>query len=458
MKNIITEYFNKNRDAMLEDISRLVSIPSVRGEASQGKPFGEMTFAALESALSIAGSFGFKTENYDGYVGTVDLNNEETELAVLAHLDVVPAGEGWHSEPFEMLVSSDRIIGRGVSDDKGPAIAALYAMKAIKDLSIPVSKNCRLILGTDEECGSNDLAYYFSKEKAPNHSFTPDANFPVTNGEKGRFTKHFFKTIDLSGDRKYIGSISAGAAANAVPSSAKATVVGISDTELIKAAELASWTKAEFVIKNGEILCRGASAHASLPENGNNPITALFEMLGNVSFDKKTQEFISAIRMLFPHGKYNGEAFSVKMSDKLGELTLTLDIVNFDGHNFEGCFDTRTPMCATVENCAEKIAAKLASCGFIIENTEMVKSHYVDEDTPFVQTLLKSYEKYSGDKGECLCMGGGTYVHDIDGGVAFGAISRDMQTNMHGADEFMLIEDILMSAEIFTEVISEMCR
>lgn len=458
MKELIKEYFENHKQQFLGMISELVEIPSVKGEAEDGKPFGAMPYAALCRALEIADGLGFKTKNHDGYVGTVDMFDGEPELGILAHLDVVPAGDGWHTDPFKMVVDGDRILGRGVSDDKGPAVCALFAMKAVRDLKLPVTKNCRLILGTDEECGSSDIAHYFETAKPAKYTFTPDANFPVTNGEKGRFTKHFFAEADLSDESRKLVSFNAGIAENAVPSFAEAVVCGISRDEIEKAAELAEFTGADFSVDGDKIICGGTSAHASLPENGNNPITALIEMLSNIDFDGKTAKLVSSLRELFPHGKWNGEAFGVDMSDKLGRLTLTLDIVKFDGRSFEGCFDTRLPMSATKENCADVISAKLENHGFRIEDTEMIKPHYVDENSEFVRTLLSAYEDYSGDKGECISMGGGTYVHNIESGVAFGAISRDLQTNMHGADEFVPIEDLLTAAEIFTQVIFDICK
>ena len=458
MKREIIDYFKKNKDEMIKAISELVAVPSVRGTAEEGKPFGKKPYEALMLALKKAESFGFKTASYDGYVGTVDLNGGEQELAVLAHLDVVPAGEGWDTDPYTVVEKDGMIFGRGVSDDKGPAVAALYAMKAVKDLNLPVSKNCRLILGTDEECGSGDLKYYFSKNKYPKYAFTPDANFPVTNGEKGRFTKHFYRTVDFSNCKKYIKSIDAGEAANAVPAFAKAELIGVTKEEIDIAAEKAKHTNAEFTFDGEKLICSGTSAHASLPENGNNPITALFELLSYIDFDSECTEFADSLKALFPHGKYNGEALGVDMSDILGRLTLTLDVVRFENGKFDGCFDTRTPMSATKENCADVIAASLRKHGFEIENTKMREAHYVDENSDFIKALLRTYEDYSGDKGECISMGGGTYVHDIENGVAFGAISRDTVTNMHGANEFMPIEDILTAAAIFTEVIAEICR
>lgn len=458
MRKEIVDYFNENRDEILKSISTLVSIPSVRGEAEDGMPFGENAFKALECSLKMAEKFGLKIRNHDGYVGTADLNDNEQELAILAHLDVVSAGDGWNTDPYSVVEKDGKIYGRGVSDDKGPAVAALYAMKAVKDLHLPVSKNCRLILGTDEECGSKDLKYYFSKNPYPKYAFTPDANFPVTNGEKGRFTKHFYRTADFSACAKFVKSFTAGEAANAVPAFAKAELVGISEDEFNTAAKKASSTGAKFSFDGITVSCVGISAHASLPEEGNNPITALIELLSYIDFDDACRDFVLDLKSLFPHGKYNGETFGVDMSDKLGRLTLTLDVVRFENGKFDGCFDTRTPMTATKENCAEVIASKLAEHNFEIENTVMVLAHYVDENSDFIKVLLSAYEKYSGDKGDCICMGGGTYVHNIENGVAFGAISRDMITNMHGANEFMPIDDILTAAAIFTEVIADICR
>lgn len=457
MRNEIVNYFNDNRDNMLKSISELVSIPSVRSQASEGKPFGKKAFEVLEKALETAKDFGFNVKNHDGYVGTADMNDGETELGILVHLDVVPAGEGWHTDPFTVVEKDGKIFGRGVSDDKGPAVAALYAMKAVKDLGYPLKKNCRLIMGTDEECGSSDIKHYFKTNPYPKYTFTPDAEFPVTNGEKGRFTKHFYAETDFSGCEKYIASFTAGEAANAVPACAQAELVGVESAEFESAARLSAGTGAEFSYDGKRVVCRGTSAHASLPENGNNPVTALIELLSHIDFDADCARLVASLKKLFPHGKYNGEAFGVDMSDKLGRLTLTLDTVRFDGRSFDGCFDTRTPMTADEENCGRVIAGKLAENGFEIENTEMVAAHYVDSDSFFVRTLLEAYEEYSHDKGDCVSMGGGTYVHNIENGVAFGAISRGTVTNMHGADEFMSVDDILTAAAIFADVIVRIC-
>ena len=165
-KKQIEEYFEKNKEQILNDICDQIRIKSDRGEAKENMPYGEGPAKALEAALKLAESMGFKTKNYDNYVGTVDFSDKEKGLDILAHLDVVPAGDEWTvTQPYEPVIKDGKIYGRGSSDDKGPAIVALYALKAVKDMNIPLSKNVRLILGTDEECGSSDIEHYYAVEK-----------------------------------------------------------------------------------------------------------------------------------------------------------------------------------------------------------------------------------------------------------------------------------------------------
>ncbi|MBQ7596545.1 MAG: Sapep family Mn(2+)-dependent dipeptidase [Clostridia bacterium] len=459
MKQKLIDYIENSKQQMLADLKALIEIPSVRGEAEEGKPFGKEPYKALCTALEMAKEAGFSVKNYDGYAGAVDYNDNETELAVFAHLDVVEAGGGWNTDPYKMIEKDGVLYGRGVSDDKGPAIAALYALKALKAAGIKLKKNVRLVLGTDEECGSSDLEYYFTKEKAPKWSFTPDAEFPVTNGEKGRFSKHFFSEYPEPESGRSIKSIKGGTVGNAVPLFCTAEINGIDDASLKESAKIfEEKTGTQFTAENGVITCTGTSAHASLPHLGNNPITAMLSFLASLDFDC-TESFkkIRALSVMFPHGDWSGRAFGVESEDKLGKLTISLDIINMEGGKICGYFDSRTPMCATEQNCAVKIRDIMASYGFTVENTKMTKAHYVDENSSFIKTLLNNYEDFTGEKGECLCTGGGTYVHEIDGGVAFGAVRKGLNTNMHGANEFMYVEDILTAAKIFAAVIADVC-
>ena len=463
MTERINAYFEKEKANLLADLEQLIKIPSVRGEASEGMPFGDGPKKALDKMLEIASGYGFITNNIDNYAGEIDLNDKETKLAILGHLDVVPEGEGWTVPPYEMTVKEGKVYGRGTSDDKGPVICALYALKAIKDLGIDLSYNARLIAGTSEETGSEDIEYYVTKRQMPPMTFTPDSSFPVTNVEKGRFSKAFTGKVTAT-EEKTVISFDAGLVVNAVPGKAKAEVKGFDFTALESLAEtVGAETKVEFTLTQKgevtEILAEGVSAHASLPEHGNNALTALVKLIASLESDCAVVEAFRTISELFPHGKLYGEGLGVDMEDEVsGKLTLSLDILRFDGENICAEFDTRVPLCATEENLAFKVRDVLNANGFVLSDTEMVAVHYVDENSDFIKNLLSAYEAFSGNKGYCEAIGGGTYVHDIEGGVAFGAVMPGVDTNMHGIDEFMPIDDLITAAKIFTLAVIEICK
>ena len=427
-KKQIEEYFNLHKDEMLEDICKIIRIKSDRQEPKEGVPFGEGVVKVLKEALDIASNMGFATNNYDNYVGTVDFNDKEKALDILAHLDVVPAGDEWTvTEPYEPIIKDGKLYGRGSADDKGPAIVALYALKAVKDLNIPLNKNVRLILGTDEECGSSDIEYYYKIEKEAPMTFSPDADFPVINVEKGGLKANFI--ADFKEDRTLprIISVNSGVKVNVIPDKAIAVIEG---------------------------------AHAAYPEGGNNALTGILTLLSSMPFaDSEGFEKLCGINKLLPHGDYKGEAIGVKMADEVsGELTLSFTIFEYTTTGLKGTFDCRAPLCANDENLRDVVAKNLNNIGVILEPCNVFEGHYVDENSDFVQTLLRCYEMYSGKKGECIAIGGGTYVHHIKNGVAFGCTMPGTDNNMHGNDEFAVIDELILSAKIFTQAIIELCK
>ena len=456
----ISDYIESQKDNMLKDIARLIAIPSVRGQATPDYPFGEMPAKALFEFLAIANEHGFKTTNIQNAIGFADLNDGELELGMLAHADVVPEGDGWTWDPYTMTIDGDNIVGRGTSDNKGPMIAALYAMKAVKDLNIPDSKNVRLIVGSDEECGSGDLPYYFNNYESPKYSFSPDAEFPLINIEKGRFAPKF--CAEIANDDNIV-SIESGIAVNAVPHLAKVELKNVCECKVKSACEkVSASTGVTFDISSGDVvtvIANGKAAHASLPHGGNNALTAMLEMLSSLELDSKLAKLLLSLSKLFPHGDYYGKAMGVARSDEMsGDLTMSLDIMKYDGNTLTANIDCRMAVSATQENTVDPTIENLKSAGFDVDPVNVVAPHYVDPELPFVKTLLSVYEKHTGLKGECIAIGGGTYVHDIENGVAFGCIMPDFDTHMHGADEFMPIDDLITSAKIFADAIVQICN
>ena len=461
----IEAYIDSHRQEMIDDICTLCRIDSQKMPYSAGKPYGEGAFRVLNMALDLAHGYGFEINNYDNYVGTADLNDGPAQLDILAHLDVVPAGEGWTvTEAFKPVEKDGKLYGRGTSDDKGPAVAALYAMRCVKELGIPLTKNVRLILGTDEECGSSDIEHYYSVEKEAPMTFSPDGEFPVVNIEKGRLEVHFDSSFEPSEALPRLASFISGTKANVVPGKAQALVLGLEPEAVLAFAKKAQEeTGICFTVSASEegvsILAEGKGAHASTPGEGRNALTGLLKLIASLPLAPCPQfEALKALEGLMPHGDTCGRVLGVNLSDELsGELTLAFSMLTVKEDGLEGVFDSRCPICSNEENTLKVIKERMAKAGIVLHNDSMTPPHHVDGDSHFVRTLNRVYEEYTGLKGGCLAIGGGTYVHGLKNGVAFGASFPGTDTHMHGADEFAVIDELLACAKIFAQVIVELC-
>ena len=460
-KEKLDAYIDAHKEDMLEDLKTLVRIDSQKGEGKPGKPFGEGPAKVLDTAEEMLKKYGFSTQNYDHYVVTADFSDQEKKLDILAHLDVVPVTKNWkETEPFEPVIKDGKIYGRGTADDKGPAIAALYAMRAIKECGVPLKNSVRLILGSDEECGSADLEYYYAREKEAPMTFTPDADFPVINLEKGRLQKDFTAKLDTGSAGAAVVKVQGGTKVNVVPDTAVAVVRGLTKDKVECAAEKIK-NHITYLLKDTsegiEITAKGLAAHASTPEAGHNAICGLVNLLADLPLDTGAG-YWKAIAEMFPDDDFYGEALKVNMEDEIsGKLTMNLGILNYDGNEIKGVFDSRIPVCGSDDNVTAVLDQTFTGKGFAIQEGKMIAPHYVPADSELVQKLLTSYEIYSGVKGEAQSTGGGTYVHDLERGVAFGCMVPEVDNHMHGDDEFMVIDMLLMSAKIFADAIVRIC-
>ncbi len=452
-KQQLLSYIDSQRDAMVDTLCTLISYPSYQQEAEDGAPFGKPVRECLDKALEICRGFGFETKNYDGYVGTAEYTKGDALLGILGHLDVVPEGTGWTHEPFNAHVYDGKVFGRGSIDDKGPCVAVMYAMKALKDLNVPLKSGFRLILGTNEENGSGDLEHFEKVATMPKWLFTPDGNYPVINIEKGMIRARISATCGC----KKLVSFHSGKTINAVPELANATVLGISKEEIEKAINELNAT-CEITLSENEsgtrIDVKGKSAHASTPDLGDNALTCLLSLLSKLN----VCETVCKLSKMFPYGETDGASAGIKASDEVsGALTEVLSVLDYDGDEMVGWIDIRFPICESVEGVRSKLEATAQSFGFDIK-AGGAEPHYVDSNSAFVKTLLGVYEDMTGEKGECIAIGGGTYVHHTEGGVAFGAEFPGEDNHMHGADEFMTIDSLVLNAKMFALAIYEVCN
>ncbi|MBR1863759.1 MAG: Sapep family Mn(2+)-dependent dipeptidase [Ruminococcus sp.] len=408
---------------ILSDLNEIISIESIADEDSDIRPFGPGSAKALAWGESFLKKLGFKTENFDNYAVRGDYCDGEPVLGILSHLDTVPVSSGWTYPPFELTVKDGVLYGRGAIDDKGPSVAVLWAAKAIMELGIPV-KNFRIIFGGDEENGCKDMEHYEKCEKFPPNVFTPDGSFPVLNCEKGMV--HL--TFSAPCEPEDVKAVRAGMALNAIPDKCLVT------------------------FKDGEKEYTGTSAHGSRPENGDNAVTKfLADYQGSCGLLKE-------LGRLFPHGEYDAKTCGLGFEDSIsGRMTCALTVLDLKDGRLSGGIDIRFPIDRTYEEISGIICGVLEKAGFSIDTCEGMEPHYVDENSDFVQTLLRVYEDVKGEKGSCIAEGGITYVHNTPGAVAFGAEFPWENNNMHGDDEHITMETFKYNLNMYANAIAALC-
>jgi succinyl-diaminopimelate desuccinylase len=421
-------YFDRHFDEILADLNEIMSIKSVYSEPEDGKPFGSGSAAALAWGAAQGEKLGLNVKNFDNYAVSMTFG-ENPVLGILSHLDVVPAGEGWSFEPFACTVDGDKIYGRGAIDDKGPSVAVLWAVKALRELNVPLSKGFRIILGGNEEGGCEDIEYYEKCEPFPPMVFTPDGSFPVLNCEKGMVHLTFsapFKDGEIT-------EIAGGTVINAIPDKCRA------------------------VFADGSEKCiKGKSSHGSRPENGVNAVT---KFLSEYAENGGENSLLLSLNRLFPHGEYNGKSCGLGFSDEIsGEMTCALTMLSAEGGRLRGGVDIRFPIDRTLSEITGIITYALENAGFETDDCSGMEPHYVSAASPLVKTLLEVYGDVKGEKGEPISEGGITYVHNTEGGVAFGAEFPWENNNMHGADEHISIETFKYNLNMYANAIARICR
>ncbi|MBQ8966984.1 M20/M25/M40 family metallo-hydrolase [Ruminococcus sp.] len=419
------EYFEAHMDEILADLAEIIAIESIGDENAEVKPFGEGSAKALAWGEGKLRELGMATRNFDNYAVRGDFSAEgEPVLGILAHLDTVPVSSGWSYDPFKLTEKDGVLYGRGTIDDKGPATAVIWAVKAIREMGLPM-RNFRVIFGGNEENGCNDMAYYEKCEKFPPMVFTPDGSFPVLNCEKGMIHLTFSAPYEDS----EISSINAGMALNAIPDRCSVTCAD-----------------------GRKVLITGQSAHGSRPENGENSITKF------LAGYEGSSTLLGGLKKLFPHGEFDGSSCGLGFEDKIsGKMTCALTVLKTEGGKLCGGIDIRFPIDRTLAEIKGIIEGAVEKAGFTIDTFEGMEPHYVDENSEFVQALLRVYERVKGEKGYCIAEGGVTYVHNTEGAVAFGAEFPWENNNMHGDDEHISMETFRLNLNMYANAIAEIC-
>lgn len=433
-------------DEMIDTLQKWIRVPSVKGEAAPGAPFGKEVRSMLDMALADCEQMGFKTQNFDGYIAHADLGegSDEDALAILAHLDVVPEGDGWKYPPYGAVIENGRMYGRGTSDDKGPAVAALYAMKAVKDVGIPLRRKVRLILGCDEESGWEDIAHYNKVATMPRMGFSPDASYPIINIEKGicRLELHGV----LSNEGLQVIAFNNGERPNVIPGRASALVAG--DAATVAQAEAAAKkldipAEVQLTDKGVSITVTGISGHAAYPETARNANGEMLLLLRELGVQGDLCLLADKIGL-----DYKGEGLEISVSDGIsGYLTCNLGIIRAGEGGVYATLDIRYPVMTNPDMIIKNVSASLP--GMRVDAMEVKEPHHVPAGSELVQKLLDAYHEVTGYERKCLYTGGGTYARSLQEGVAFGASFPQDEDLAHQANEYADIEGLYKNIKIF---------
>lgn len=455
------------KEDLLKDLFTLLRIDSVRDDSkiTPDAPVGPGPKAALEAFLAIAERDGFATKNVGNLAGHIEYGDGEELMGVFGHVDVVPTGTGWDTDPFEPVIKDERIYARGASDDKGPTMAAYYALKIIRDLKLPISKKVRVIIGTDEESGWKCMDHYLSHEQTPDFGFSPDADFPIINGEKGMQTFMVQFRGDNKGGKNELLSFDSGLRENMVPQDATAVFNSEEAGKIEKAFEtfLANNPVSGTIKVDGKevtIELVGKAAHGMNPAAGINAGTYLAAFLNKFQFGGQAAVFLELITDCL-HLEYNATKMKLSYTDAvMGDLTMNAGIFTFTPTTGgEVALNFRYPQGVSEEGIEIKLEAALAEYGVTIAKGGHGKlPHYVPTDDPLVKTLLDVYEKHTGLKGHERSIGGGTYGRLLERGVAYGAMFPDSIDTMHQANEFLALDDLFRATAIYADAMYELLK
>lgn len=460
----------KREADLIKDAQELLKIKSVLDEenATSKAPLGEGVKEAMEFLLQLGEKDGFTAKNVGNLAGHLEFGQGDEIVGILCHVDVVPEGDGWSSDPFSAEIRDGKIFARGAIDDKGPTMAAYYAMKIVKELGLPLNKRVRMIIGTDEESNWRCVDHYFKHEEMPAMGFAPDADFPIIYAEKGiadydlvykpagtEKTDYDAEVIEFSSGRRY----------NMVPDFAQASlVVQERQTDLVQRFEdykKQNELQGKAHVENGKLILEleGISAHGMEPNNGKNAGLHMANFLSQLNLDGNSGKFFQFVSKYL--GKDSrGKELGIAYTDEItGDLTINVGKLSYSSENGgRAGLNMRYPVTTKLEKTKEILNGLLEAEGITVENFSNSNPHHVDENDFLIQTLKKVYEDQTGEKAELISIGGGTYARSLKSGVAFGPLFPGRPDIAHQKDEYMIIEDLLRATAIYAQAIYELAR
>ncbi|MCL2675448.1 MAG: Sapep family Mn(2+)-dependent dipeptidase [Firmicutes bacterium] len=458
------------KDIILNDLKELIAIKSVLSDPQDAAPFGPGCKSALDWFLDKANSYGLATGQSEGYCGWAEYGEGTECVAALCHLDIVPAGEDWATNPFKLTIRDSKLLGRGVTDDKGSAVMCLHALKDIKERGLPLKRRIRVIVGLNEENGSKCMLHYVEHCEIPAASFVPDADFPLINSEKGIL--HLKARVPLDKFFKdNIASIGGGESFNVIPDRASISIFADSpfgqklkaicgnkiaecvftNSEIVGAILAGGHRIEDYTIRDGgeliTIEARGKSGHAMAPHKADNAVWKLFSFLNGPAGDSPLVENLCAYFCTVKSAEKLG---IYKSDEESGDTTISMGVIEVDDKTLSFSLDIRLNITNNHEDVKKKILAALPARSKL-EDVRFSPNLFVSKNSRLITTLLGVYKDVTGLDVYCHRSGGGTYARTIPNAVAFGPTFPGVVTNIHKPNECMPLEDFFAAAEVYKE-------
>lgn len=454
------------KNEMIRNLKNLINIPSVYEKSDNpSKPFGEYTNQALEYALNLGKQIGFRTKNLDGYCGYIEFGKGINLIGILGHLDVVLSGDGWDTPPFEANIRDGKIYGRGAIDDKGPVIAALYAMKAIKD-NYKINSRVRLILGLNEESSWDCIEYYKKNEEWPNISFSPDAEFPCIYAEKGICSMYLESDYSKLDNPIIITQINCNNnAINVVPKHCECTLkidtskISINNIiEYIKKIYRDIYRDISYNIKDNyiKLISNGVQAHAAHPELGVNSISKLIVLLNNLFNHYNIKNNMLNFFDNHINTEYNGKSLNINCEDESGKLTLNVGDFKLENNKLQIGLNLRIPVNTPLDHIENKVDASCSNYNIKRITTRFQEPLYIPKDSYLVKTLCRVFNEETNSNLSPIAIGGGTYARAFENCISFGANMPGDTDMCHQANEYIKIDTLLTASKIYAKAILEL--
>ncbi|HEW6639698.1 TPA: dipeptidase [Streptococcus pneumoniae] len=432
---------NQVKDEFLISLKTLISYPSVLNEGENGTPFGQAIQDVLEKTLEICQDIGFTTYlDPKGYYGYAEIGQGAELLAILCHLDVVPSGDeaDWQTPPFEATIKDGWVFGRGVQDDKGPSLAALYAVKSLLDQGIQFKKRVRFIFGTDEETLWRCMARYNTIEEQASMGFAPDSSFPLTYAEKGLLQ------VKLHGPGSDQLELEVGGAFNVVPD--KANYQGPLYEQVCNDLKEAGY---DYQSTEQTVTALGVPKHAKDASQGINAVIRLATILAPL------QEH-PALSFLATQAGQDGtgrQIFGDIADEPSGHLSFNVAGLMINHERSEIHIDIRTPVLADKEELVELLRRCAQNYQLRYEEFDYLAPLYVAKDSKLVSTLMQIYQEKTGDNSPAISSGGATFARTMPNCVAFGALFPGAKQTEHQANECAVLEDLYRAMDIYAEAV-----